>query len=90
MVVYENNVYLFAGIQDVTKEKNDIFIFSPESGNWTRIHNSSNLVYECSPTIKRNRSGEKKVKIDLTQKGSSPGRKKEGGPNQISLLGNNF
>jgi len=61
MVVDQDNVYLFGGIQDVTKEKNDIYIFSPEANTWTRIHNSSNLVYECSPTIKRNRSGDRKV-----------------------------
>jgi hypothetical protein len=61
MVYYDNNIYMFAGIQDVTKEKNDIYIYSPDSNSWTLIHNSSNFVYECSPTIKRNRSNEKKV-----------------------------
>lgn len=63
MVEFEGNIYLFAGIQDVTKEKNDIFIFIPSDVQWIRIHNSSNLVYECSPTIKRNRSNERRVII---------------------------
>lgn len=89
MVIDGDNVYLFAGIQDVTKEKNDVYIYSPQNKTWTRIHNSSNLVYECSPTIKRNRSAEKKVHTNVTQKGGgSPGRKRD--PNQISLLNNTF
>lgn len=48
---------MFGGIQDVTKEKNDINIFTPSTQVWTKIMNSSNLVYECSPTMKSKSKG---------------------------------
>lgn len=32
MIVYEDCFWMFGGIQDVTKEKNDINIYTPSSG----------------------------------------------------------
>lgn len=53
MIKYENYLFMFGGIQDVTKEKNDIVIFQFEKGQWSKIHTTTNAVYECSPTLKR-------------------------------------
>jgi len=44
---------VFGGIQDVTKELNDIFGYSLADNQWSKIHSNSNSVYECSPTLKR-------------------------------------
>ena len=45
---------MFGGIEDVTKEKNDIFIFSVDTNQWSKIHTTTNAIYDCSPTLKRN------------------------------------
>jgi hypothetical protein len=47
---------IFGGIQDVTKELNDIYAFSITECQWSKIHSNSNSVYECSPTMKRSLS----------------------------------
>lgn len=57
MIVYQNSFWMFGGIQDVTKEKNDINIYTPATEAWTKIMNTSNLVYECSPTMKSRSKG---------------------------------
>jgi len=44
---------MFGGIQDVTKEKNDIYIFQFEKAQWFKIHTTTNAVYDCSPTLKK-------------------------------------
>ena len=44
---------MFGGIQDVTKEKNDIYIFQLEKQIWSKIHTTTNSVYDCSPTLKK-------------------------------------
>jgi hypothetical protein len=50
---------MFGGIQDITKEKNDVYIYEFTTKNWKKIHTTTNSVYDCSPTLKR----EKKVPI---------------------------
>lgn len=52
MIMFENNVFLFGGIQDITKEKNDIYIYQSKNNSWNKIHTSTNSIYECSPTLK--------------------------------------
>ena len=52
MVESDNLFWMFGGIQDVTKEKNDLNILDPKALEWTKILNTSNMVYECSPTMK--------------------------------------
>jgi hypothetical protein len=44
---------MFGGIQDVTKEKNDIYIYQLEKQQWSKIHTTTNSVYDCSPTLKK-------------------------------------
>lgn len=54
MIKYEDYVFMFGGIQDVTKEKNDIYIFQLSKNQWSKIHTTTNSIYDCSPTLKRN------------------------------------
>lgn len=53
MVTYKEYIFLFGGIQDVTKEKNDIYIFEFSQKKWNKIHTFTNSVYDCSPTLKK-------------------------------------
>lgn len=53
MVVYKEFLFLFGGIQDVTKEKNDMYIFEFDKNKWNKIHTFTNSIYDCSPTLKR-------------------------------------
>lgn len=53
MVTYKDYLFLFGGIQDITKEKNDIFVYQSAGNNWSKIHTSTNSIYECSPTLKQ-------------------------------------
>lgn len=55
MVLYKGHLFLFGGIQDITKEKNDIYVFQISSSTWSKIHTSTNSVYDCSPTLKQER-----------------------------------
>lgn len=55
MIEYQDHIFLFGGIQDVTKERNDVYVFRKSSNSWSKIHTSTNSVYECSPTLKRDR-----------------------------------
>ena len=55
MICYKNHVFLFGGIQDITKEKNDVFVYQLGVNNWSKIHTSTNSIYECSPTLKQDR-----------------------------------
>jgi N-acetylneuraminic acid mutarotase len=68
MVLSTGLFWMFGGIQDVTKEKNDIYIFDPKTSEWTKILNSSNLVYECSPTMKMQKNPLKRVMLRLFRK----------------------
>lgn len=52
MVTYSSFMFLFGGIQDITKEKNDVYIFEFAKSNWSKIHTTTNRVYDCSPTLK--------------------------------------
>lgn len=53
MIVYKSHIFLFGGIQDITKEKNDIYVYQITNNTWNKIHTSTNSVYECSPTLKQ-------------------------------------
>lgn len=53
MIKYDNYLFMFGGIQDVTKEKNDINIYQLETSTWNKIHATTNSVYDCSPTLKK-------------------------------------
>ena len=55
MVTFGGNIFLFGGIQDITKERNDIYIYEVKQNKWNKIHSSTNSVYECSPTLKQER-----------------------------------
>lgn len=54
-MVFEKNIFMFGGIQDITKEKNDVYIFQVSSAKWSKIHTSTNSIYECSPTLRNNK-----------------------------------
>jgi hypothetical protein len=53
MVKFEDYVFMFGGIEAITKEKNDIYIFSLEKTQWSKIHTTTNSIYDCSPTLKK-------------------------------------
>lgn len=53
MLAYRDHLIVFGGIQDVTKELNDIFAYSLADNHWSKIHSNSNSIYEFSPTLKR-------------------------------------
>lgn len=73
MIEFKNNIFLFGGIQDVTKEKNDIYVFQKATKTWNKIHTSTNSVYECSPTLKRDRKKSQNKSPDkITLKKISP------------------
>ena len=55
MVTFDGNIFLFGGIQDITKERNDIYIYEINKNNWNKIHSSTNSIYDCSPTLKQER-----------------------------------
>ena len=55
MVSFEGSIFLFGGIQDITKEKNDIYIYQEKNNTWSKIHTSTNSIYDCSPTLKQER-----------------------------------
>ena len=55
MIEFKGHIFLFGGIQDVTKQKNDVYVFQKSSLNWSKIHTSTNSIYDCSPTLKRDR-----------------------------------
>lgn len=68
MVRYEEYIFMFGGIQDVTKEKNDIYIFQLSKNQWNKIHTTTNSIYDCSPTLKKN----EKVKVDSLREIKAP------------------
>ena len=53
MLIFHNYIFMFGGIQDITKEKNDVYIYDFGTKNWKKIHTTTNSVYDCSPTLKR-------------------------------------
>ena len=55
MIWFKEHIFLFGGIQDVTKEKNDVYAYQKATNTWSKIHTSTNSVYECSPTLKRDK-----------------------------------
>jgi hypothetical protein len=64
MINYQNFLFLFGGIQDVTKEKNDIYIYQQERAQWYKIHTTTNSVYDCSPTLKK----QSQVSLEILRK----------------------
>lgn len=42
-------MFIFGGIQDITKEKNDVFAFNLNDYTWTKVHTNTNAVYSKSP-----------------------------------------
>lgn len=46
---------MFGGIQDVTKEKNDVYIYETKKNTWSKIHTTTNSIYDCSPTLKKSK-----------------------------------
>lgn len=55
---------MFGGIQDVTKQKNDIYIYQSDKNKWYKIHTTTNSIYDCSPTLKK----DSRVYLDLFRK----------------------
>jgi N-acetylneuraminic acid mutarotase len=53
MLSYNEYIFMFGGIQDVTKEKNDVYIYETKKRNWRKIHTTTNAIYDCSPTLKK-------------------------------------
>jgi N-acetylneuraminic acid mutarotase len=55
MIFFKDHLFLFGGIQDITKEKNDIYVLKISSMTWNKIHTSTNSIYDCSPTLKQDK-----------------------------------
>jgi N-acetylneuraminic acid mutarotase len=53
MLIFQNYIFMFGGIQDITKEKNDVYVYEFATKNWRKIHTTTNSVYDCSPTLKK-------------------------------------
>ena len=53
MLCYNEYIFMFGGIQDVTKEKNDVYIYQSSKNCWNKIHTTTNSIYDCSPTLKK-------------------------------------
>ncbi len=45
MVTYGECIFLFGGITDVTREKNDIYVYEFNQNCWSKIHTYTNSVY---------------------------------------------
>ncbi len=54
MVYHNEHIFMFGGIQDITKEKNDVYVFQIKELQWYKIHTTTNSIYDCSPTLKKN------------------------------------
>jgi N-acetylneuraminic acid mutarotase len=65
MLSYNSYIFLFGGIQDVTKEKNDVYLYEAKENNWSKIHTTTNSIYDCSPTLKKSK---KSVFLNLYSK----------------------
>ncbi len=44
---------MFGGINEITKEKNDISVYLINKKKWVKVHHETNDIYEASPTIKK-------------------------------------
>ncbi len=55
MLSYNEFIFMFGGIQDVTKEKNDVYIYETKQNTWSKIHTTTNSIYDCSPTLKKSK-----------------------------------
>ena len=47
------NIFLFGGIRQVTKQRNDVCIYLQSREKWVKIHYHTNNLYDPSPTIKK-------------------------------------
>lgn len=81
MVKFENYIFMFGGIQAITKEKNDIYIFSLDKNQWNKIHTTTNSIYDCSPTLKRS---SKVTIIPLRKKTLTHSHHKEDHPQNLT------
>lgn len=59
MVYYYNYLFIFGGIQDVTKERNDIYAFSIKEKKWKKVHTNTNVIYSKSPSPRTKRDNNK-------------------------------
>eukprot|EP00919_Chromeraceae_sp_WS-2016_P049620 GHVR01117467.1.p1 GENE.GHVR01117467.1~~GHVR01117467.1.p1 ORF type:complete len:100 (-),score=4.04 GHVR01117467.1:2716-3015(-) len=85
MIKFGELIFMFGGIQDITKEKNDIYIFQPLTASWNKIHTTTNSIYDCSPTLKREKRGNKSPdKISLIK--ISPEKISEKGPDAMKKI----
>ena len=55
LLCYRDYIFMFGGIQDVTKEKNDVQIYEKSKNIWKKVHTTTNSIYDCSPTLKKSR-----------------------------------
>jgi hypothetical protein len=46
-------MFLFGGIRKITKEQNDVTVYSIPRKRWVKIHSSTNELYDPSPTLKQ-------------------------------------
>jgi hypothetical protein len=42
MVGYSGHLFLFGGIQNITHEKNDLYLFSLDKLSWCKLQSNSN------------------------------------------------
>ena len=64
MLNYNDYIFIFGGIQDVTKQKNDVYIYEQKKNVWSKIHTTTNSIYDCSPTLKKSKK-ESPAKITM-------------------------
>lgn len=55
MVIYKNNyLFIFGGIMDITKEKNDVFAYDITNNTWKKVSGSTNALTQArSPDGRR-------------------------------------
>ena len=80
LTYYNGHLFVVGGIQDVTKEKNDIYVWELATNRWSKIHSSTNSIYECSPTLRKKSisKGVLHLYIQHERKSSSPIRSSRG------------
>lgn len=44
---------MFGGIQQVTKEKNDVSVYLIKKNKWVKIHSHTDNLFDPSPTLKK-------------------------------------
>lgn len=54
MINYKEKLYIFGGIQDITKEKNDIYAYNVQENKWEIIHYEAPIEFKSPTTKKKN------------------------------------